>query len=713
MMQGPAMLNALAGESAELSDGRHISQQVNASNVKDRYEVEFFVQNEPAPIVKNLDIVLLLDNNSLLRNPVLMQYADALIDAMCAQNTKMSGVSSELGIRSAVVRFNSELEWENDIVKDKAMNMMSLGNKSNVNIIIDAIKAFPHADQELDSYWSLAHTLLKDSDTALADNKAIVVLSDSFESVSEIVDCGTDCQLWVLDKDGELSTLQAGVKKTVSGLDMFFSELTGKVSDETSSVYFESYVNNKDFNTVALEKRYVPAIIEFDGKVLTEAEGDIYIQDKSTITIEYENEDCKMVLTYMVSAAPESGNIPASEAFILEIDYLKDISKPVTLTYFLNLQRQSSPGVKRVPVNSYIFAEFTSSMRDSSSFEIAGLSVEYTVEAPASKGQTTYYSIKHHANGGAGKLEDNSNPYLKGQTAIILSPQGHISRPAYRFVGWSTKPGENDVEYYPGSKVIVNENIDLYAQWRAISLGNVEGHEPFPAEGPWDLDLENHFAYLNGYPDGTIRPLANITREEAATLFFRLLTESTRERVLTTKNNFSDIASDRWSNTAISTLSSMGIITGYPDGEFKPEKNITRAEFAAMATRFDTGGIKETSTYSDIIGHWAESEINRAIYLGWVDVAPTGNFNPDEIISRVEVTSIVNRMLLRIVADENAFVDGTKQWPDNSDKKAWFYLDIQEASNSHTFSRDEEGSLVETWKEIIPNPDWLSYEKNS
>ena len=701
MMQGTTMLYTFASESPYPNDGRHISQQVNPTNVKDRYEVEFFIQNEPAHNAKNLDIVLLLDNKSLLENPMLMYYAEDLIDTLYAQSEQMSKVSSDCEIRAAVV-------WCYNAGSDKVTELIPLSNEKNVRVLKETIKAFPHAAQELDSYWTIAHNALKNSTSASPENKAMVVLSNSFESVNEIVDCGSDCQLWVFDKNGDLSTLQASGKKPVSGLDAFCTELIGKRQAEESGVYLETYINNKDFSLVALDKRYIPAIIEFDGKVLTEADGDIYIQDESTIFIEYENDEYNIVLTYMMSATPESGTIPASEAFILEIDYLKDISKPVTLRYFLDLERQTSAGVKKVPVNSYIFTEFTSSIKENVSFETSGISVEYTVEEQSPDVQKTY-NVKYHANGGAGKLEDN-NPYLAGQTATLLSPQGHISRSAYRFVGWSTKSGESEVEYFPGSKLEVNGNINLYAQWRATSIANVAIREPFPAEGPWDLNLENHFAYLNGYPDGTIRPLANITREEAATIFFRLLTDSTRDRVLSSQNSFSDVEADRWSNIAISTLSSMGIINGYSNGEFKPEKNITRAEFVAMATRFDNGDIKEVSAYHDIVGHWAEAEINRAIYLGWVSVTPTGYFNPDEIITRAEVTSIVNRMLLRVVADEGAFVEGTKQWPDNNDKKAWFYLDIQEASNSHTFIRTEEGSVVETWEKITPNPDWLNYE---
>ena len=701
MMQSPAALNAFSSTDPEPNDDRHILQQVTETTVKDRYEVEFFIQNEPASYAQNLDVVLLLDNKSLLENPQLMYYAEDVIDALYNQYVRMAGISGEYDIRAAVVRFNSN---END----KAINLMSLSNEENVGILKDAVKAFPHSTQGLDSYWNAAHTVLKDSAASLPENKAMVVLSDSFESVNEIIDCGSDCRLWVFDKNGDLSTLQAGEKKPVSGMDAFCMELIGESSDETSKAYFETYINNKDFSVAALDRKYIPAIIEFDGKVLTEAEGNVYIQDESTIFIEYDNDEYRIVLTYMMSAAPEQGTIPASEAFILEIDYLKDISKPVTLKYFLDLERQSGVGIKKVPVNSYIYTEFTSSIRDNLSFETGGISIEYTMKSPSSDVQKTY-NVKYHANGGAGKLEDN-NTYIAGQTATILSPQGNISRSAYRFVGWSTKPGESEVEYFPGSELKLNGDINLYAQWRVVSITDTEGREPFPAEGPWDLDLENHFAYLNGYPDGTIRPLANITREEAATLFFRLLTESTRVRVLASKNDFSDVEAARWSNTAISTLASMGIITGYPNGEFRPEKNITRAEFVAMATRFDTGNISDVPTYSDVLGHWAESEINRAIYLGWVSVVPTRYFNPDDIISRAEVAAIANRMLLRVVGNEDEFVEGMKHWPDNSDKKAWFYLDIQEATNSHTYVRTGVGKAAENWGKIIPNPDWLSYE---
>ncbi len=197
-------------------------------------------------------------------------------------------------------------------------------------------------------------------------------------------------------------------------------------------------------------------------------------------------------------------------------------------------------------------------------------------------------------------------------------------------------------------------------------------------ETPPSLNGEDHYAYVIGYPDGMVHPEAEITRAEVATIFFRLLTEEARSAYMTRSNDFTDVAADEWYNTAVSTMAAMGIVSGYPDGSFQPDAAITRAEFAAIAARFDASGagITAASTFTDISGHWAESEINQAAANGWVAGYEDGSFRPDRNITRAEAMALVNRVLNRNPESEGDLLADMITWPDNMDTEAWYYLDV-------------------------------------
>lgn len=226
---------------------------------------------------------------------------------------------------------------------------------------------------------------------------------------------------------------------------------------------------------------------------------------------------------------------------------------------------------------------------------------------------------------------------------------------------------------------------------------------------PPALDTDgDHYAYVIGYPDGTVKPENSITREEVATIFFRLLTEEARNANFKTSNTFTDVNADRWSNNAISTMAEMGIITGYAGGTFKPSNNITRAEFATIAARFDDGGAV-SSTFSDMAGHWAEAYVAEAASLQWINGYSDGTFKPDNYITRAEVMTIVNRMLKRSVSSENIHADAIR-WTDNPEE-AWYYEAVIEATNSHKFDRLAEDITEEKWTELLENRDWSELEK--
>lgn len=233
-------------------------------------------------------------------------------------------------------------------------------------------------------------------------------------------------------------------------------------------------------------------------------------------------------------------------------------------------------------------------------------------------------------------------------------------------------------------------------------VGPVHPVDPTP-----ELERGDHYAYIVGYEDDTIRPQNNITRAEVATIFFRLLTDESREAYFTTDCDFTDVNGSAWYANTVATLSNAGILAGYPDGSFRPNDPITRAEFAAIATRFDDLAAAD-STFTDIDGHWAEDAINAAYGAGWVGGYPDGTFRPNNNITRAEVMSLVNRVLDREV-DEDGMLDDMLTWIDN-EPGTWYYEAVQEATNSHDYERKDADS-VETWTQINEPIDWDAVEE--
>ncbi|OUP50231.1 hypothetical protein B5F17_14115 [Butyricicoccus pullicaecorum] len=305
-------------------------------------------------------------------------------------------------------------------------------------------------------------------------------------------------------------------------------------------------------------------------------------------------------------------------------------------------------------------------------------------------------------------------------------------RDGYEFVGWYT-----DKELtVPVTEITMVSDMIVYAKWEKVSDGGAYHPEYKPndkdddepdeeleeseeiieedvplAETPW-LNTEDHYAYIVGYSeDGTVRPNANITRAEVATIFFRLLTDEARDQFWSTSNNFTDVAADAWYNNAISTMVNAGIIQGYEDGTFRPNANITRAEFAAIASRFMSSGYDvEEDLFTDIANHWARDNINDAAMTKWINGYPDGTFLPDKVITRAEAVTLVNNVLQR-KPDKDHMFDTMIKWPDNMDASAWYYEAIQEATNSHDYDLFE-GAEYEIWTSLLENRDWAALEKD-
>ena len=268
------------------------------------------------------------------------------------------------------------------------------------------------------------------------------------------------------------------------------------------------------------------------------------------------------------------------------------------------------------------------------------------------------------------------------------------SRPGYRFTGWYDSSRLDD-RYDEDEEIFVRMGTTtVWAGWEETSV-------------PSMLNGDDHYAYIQGYSDGTVRPNANITRAQVATIFFRLLDEDVRDDNLTTYNTFPDVDEDYWANTAISTMASLGVINGRNSGSFDPNAYITRAEFAAICARFDDSGVSGITTFTDTVGHWAEDEISRAAALGWIQGYSDGTFRPNQYITRAQAVTMINRVLCRLPEDTDDLLSGMNTWTDCHEDD-WFYLAIQEATNSHDFVAKDR--VYESWTDLNRAPDWSRYE---
>ena len=221
------------------------------------------------------------------------------------------------------------------------------------------------------------------------------------------------------------------------------------------------------------------------------------------------------------------------------------------------------------------------------------------------------------------------------------------------------------------------------------------------------LETRDHFGYIIGYPDETVRPEAHITRAEVATIFFRLLTDEKRAECWSQTNSFIDVAPNAWYNNAISTLVKAGALAGYEDNTFRPDQPITRAELVKIAMSFYGSLGDSADAFNDVGEHWAAAFINAAAEMGFVDGYGDNTFQPDRYVTRAEAMKIINRTLNRAPHKDHLLPDMIT-WADNADTSAWYYAEVQEATNSHMYYRD---NTHEVWEKIRPIRDWAELEK--
>ncbi len=341
--------------------------------------------------------------------------------------------------------------------------------------------------------------------------------------------------------------------------------------------------------------------------------------------------------------------------------------KPVNGTYY----------VDRTDNTVHIFAN------EFDTYALTLANTEPPEYVPSTPGETvTRYDVVFNIDGNTTEFKKLT---VKKGTVVKVADLPAPEKEGYTFDGWYF---DSEMTQKVAEDFKVTKDMVLYGHYSSKVL-----------------DDDNHYAYIIGYPDETVRPDRSITRAEATTMFYRLLRDDVRDELFTTENDFKDIESGEWFNSSISTMASAGYVKGRPDGNFDPDAPITRAEFAAIAARIALTGKADTSnvSLSDIEGHWAEQHIIEAAAAGWITGYPDGSFKPDAYITRAEAMTLVNNVLMRHV-NEAGLHTNTRFWIDMKGDE-WFYYIVLEATNSHEYVRQEDG-YNETWTEIIPNKTW-------
>ena len=397
--------------------------------------------------------------------------------------------------------------------------------------------------------------------------------------------------------------------------------------------------------------------------------------------------------------------------------YAKWVPNKFAVSYFVNNEKygetekhdvDSTVTVKAAPTKTgYTFSGWTPAADVANIIKVADGKFTMPAQNVCFNGtfEINQYNVTYKVDG----VETKSTKHAFNTSVKI---EAEPTKEGYIFSGW--KIGNADAENFkmPAHDVVIE---GTYAKNSSSgSSGSSGGSHRRPTvtiqdEVPTGLNGDDHYAYIVGYPDKTVRPQNGITRAEVATIFFRLLTDETRNANSTKSNSYSDVAAGAWYNHAVSTLSAMGIVKGDSNGKFNPNASITRAEFAAIAARFDGNANTSAASFSDIANHWAKDEISAAANNGWITGYTDGTFRPNNRITRAEAMALVNRVLKRLPeTDEDLHADMIK-WSDNSDASQWYYLDVLEATNSHYYQTKE--NQFEKWTELRDTRDWTELEK--
>ena len=408
--------------------------------------------------------------------------------------------------------------------------------------------------------------------------------------------------------------------------------------------------------------------------------------------------DSPPISGYVASMATVEGTMPAG-------------SKDVTVTYYLDnwkdadnttgeQDKDSETGGDGIPDCDQVLIKYVSSNSDRGTVspDMEVLTIRGSDKQPTNKGTVT-------ASGSTATVTGSSRNYFSNWTDTTgkqVSTNATLNHQTILDV----------IKEFTGGKTYTFTANFGYSSGGG-SGGSNRPKPPvveIPDDVPTGLNGKDHYAYIIGYGNNDVRPQNNITRAEVATIFFRLLTDETRTANMTKSNGYNDVKDGDWFCCAVSTLSKMGIIKGYEDGSFKPNDPISRAEFAAIAARFDPDGDKTPATFADVTSHWAKDEISIAANHGWIKGYEDGSFKPDQKITRAETMTLVNRVLNRLPETKDDLHKDMKTWVDNMDETAWYYLAVQEATNSHYF-KNKTGTKFEQWTDLRDTRDWSELEK--
>ena len=422
-------------------------------------------------------------------------------------------------------------------------------------------------------------------------------------------------------------------------------------------------------------------------------------EDGSTASSDYVKE-YKAGERYDVSS-PEIAGYTADKAKVSGT-IASDVTE--TVTYYLDnwkdagntTDKDSETGGDGIPDCNQVLIKYVSSNSDRGTVspDMEVLTIRGSDKQPTNKGTVT-------ASGSTATVTGNSRNYFSNWTnnaGLATSSTAKLGQQTFTTEGGKTYTFTANFGYSGGggsggsSRPSTPPTVDI------------------PDDVPTGLNGKDHYAYIIGYGNNDVRPQNNITRAEVATIFFRLLTDETREANMTKSNGYNDVKDGDWFCCAVSTLSKMGIIKGYEDGSFKPNDPISRAEFAAIAARFDPDGDKTPASFFDVTSHWAKDEISIAANHGWIKGYEDGSFKPDQKITRAETMTLVNRVLNRLPETKDDLHKDMKTWVDNMDETAWYYLAVQEATNSHYF-KNKTGTKFEQWTELRDTRDWSELEK--
>ncbi len=478
-----------------------------------------------------------------------------------------------------------------------------------------------------------------------------------------------------------LSTATTITGNTVYTLTFKFKEIVPPAEKHTLTINYVGPVGDNEFSAPAARTEQ---LAEGETYNVTSPEVSGYTPDTPTVSGTMGAENVTVTVTYTKNTAPDTILGVLNKYVWKQFDSTYGYSTSATFTVDVTVYQQTvlvnssgaaqQPAVQAIPQNSRVIYTGTGTVTLST----------------GSKAQFQF------------KGEDVSLvPYgdymivLREQDANLAYVTCDTTEHSYAFA--ADEHGQKTLE-----DIVIVNSYDYYVPFIPVN--------PTPSKPA--LNTDDHYAYIVGYPDGTVRPNGSITRAEAATIFFRLLTDAARSQYWSTTNAYSDVAAGSWYNNAVSTMSSAGIVNGYPDGTFRPDAPITRAEMAKMISLFAKLD-KTEDRFTDIAGHWAEAYIKLAAGNGWIEGYPDGSFRPQQSITRAETVTMINRVLERVPSTISHLLPYSvmQTYPDcvASD---WYYIAIQEATNSHTYERAAtEKNGDEQWIALRANRDWTELER--